>query len=97
MVPNDPAATSWSATGAIIAAARPNPAAAREALARAPFAVAMSALSTVVGAGPQSWNDEFERSHDDVLAALAAALKLLLGKGTGVARGAPPLGRGRHR
>jgi len=57
----------------------------------------MSALSTVVGAGPQSWNDEFERSHDDVLAALAAALKLLLGKGTGVARGAPPLGRGRHR
>jgi hypothetical protein len=79
VVPNDPAAASWSTTGAIIAAARTNRAATREAVAQAPFALAMSALSTVVGAGPQSWNDEPERSQNDVLAALAAAPKLLLG------------------
>ncbi len=78
MVPNDPAATSWSATGAIIAAARTNPTAAREALAQAPFAVAMSALATVVGAGPQSWNDESDRAQSEVVAALTAALKRLL-------------------
>ncbi len=38
----------------------------------------MSALSIVVGAGPQSWNDEPERAENEVLAALTAALKLLL-------------------
>ena len=80
MLPDDPAAISWSAAGAIIAAARTNPAALHETLTRAPFGLAMNALSTVVDAGPQSWNDDPERGRDDVLVALAAALELLLGE-----------------
>lgn len=77
-MPDDPAATSWSTTGAVIAAARPKPAAAhKEAPTQTPFALAMSAVSTAVSAGPQSWNDHPEPSHDEVLAALTTALKLV--------------------
>lgn len=82
-MPNDPAATSWSATGAIIAAARAHPATAPEASGQPPFAVAMNALATVLDAGPQSWNDEPGRAQKDVLEALTAALNLLIEKQTG--------------
>ncbi len=78
VMPDDPAATSWSATGAIIAAAQGQPATRDEPRAETPFALAMNALSTVVGAGPQSWNDHPERRQNDVLDAFTAARRLLL-------------------
>ena len=77
-MPDDPAATSWSATGAVIAAARTRPATRDDIRSETPFALVMDALSTVIGAGPQSWNDQPERCRNDVLAAFTAAHRLLL-------------------
>ena len=78
VLPDDPAATSWSASGAIIAAVCTDPTIGAEALRQAPFALAMNALSTVVDAGPQSWNDKPDRAQSEVVAALTAALQHLL-------------------
>jgi len=41
------------------------------------FALAMSALSSVVNAGPQTWNDSPERTIDEVLTALTEAIALV--------------------
>jgi hypothetical protein len=81
-MPNDPSATSWSAAGAIMAAARSSRAPAPETPAQSSFTLAMSALVRVVDAGPQSWNDDLGRSQNDVLAALAAALHVVRGEQT---------------
>lgn len=78
-MPNDPSATSWSAAGAIMAAARSSRAAAPETPTQSSFTLAMSALVRVVDTGPQSWNDDLGRSQNDVLAALAAALHIVRG------------------
>ena len=77
-MPDDPAASSWSATGAIIAAARTWPATTEQTLGETPFALAMNALATAVDAGPQSWNDHPERCQNDVLDAFTAARRILL-------------------
>ena len=77
-MPDDPAATSWSAQGAVIAAAGTKATTRDKPPSETPFAVAMNALSTVIGVGPQSWNDRPERCQNDVLAAFTAAhLRLL--------------------
>jgi hypothetical protein len=73
-MPNDAAATSWSATGAIIAAAQTDLGARRERLIETPYALAMYALTTVVEAGPQIWNDDPRRTQGEVVSALTAAL-----------------------
>ena len=86
-MPNDPGATRWSAAGSIMAAARSTQAAAPEAPPQSSFALAMLALVSVVDAGPQSWNDDLGRSQNDVLAALAAALHLVLEEQTATCRG----------
>jgi hypothetical protein len=79
VMPDDPAATTWSATGAVIAAVRIRPQATKgETLRETPFVLAMDALATTVDAGPQSWNDRPERCQDDVLEAFRAAHRLLL-------------------
>jgi len=44
----------------------------------------MSALVSVVDAGPQSWNDDLGRSQNDVLAALTAALHRVSGEQTAI-------------
>jgi len=78
-MPDDPAASSWSATGAVIAAARIRPPATKgETLGETSFGLAMDALATTVGAGLQSWNDRPERHQNDVLEAFRAARRLLL-------------------
>jgi hypothetical protein len=71
VLPSDPAAASWSAAGAVMAAAR------RKGAPPAPFARAMAALSQAVGAGPQGWNDQPERTAAEVVAALERAARLL--------------------
>jgi precorrin-3B methylase len=76
VLPSDPAAASWSAAGAVMAAAQRNVAANSDAD-PAVFALAMAAFSMVVGAGPQSWNDRPECTADDVASALADAIELL--------------------
>jgi hypothetical protein len=58
------------------------------------LALAMAALSTVVGAGPQSWNDRPERTAEDVAAALTDAVALLV-RGRRSPRSARPSLQGR--
>lgn len=52
-------------------------AARREGAASTPFTRAMEALSEAVGAGPQGWNDDPERTAEEVVAALERAIRLL--------------------
>jgi hypothetical protein len=78
VMPDDPKASSWSATGAIIAAARIRPTTTDQTRGETPFALAMNALATAVDAGPQSWNDHPARCQNDVLDAFTAARRILL-------------------
>jgi hypothetical protein len=75
VLPSDPAATCWSAVGAIIGAA--DAAVASDDSRRERFALAMHAFSSVVDAGPQTWNDRPDRSAPEVVGALTDALRLL--------------------
>ena len=76
VLPADPSATSWSATGALICAYRRHPAQ-RYSHAAEAFALAMMALTTAVDDRLQSWNDQRGRTREEVAAALSAAAKLV--------------------
>ncbi len=80
VLPSDPAANSWSAAGAVMAAAHLHAAEEDDDTDPQAFALAMSALSSVVNAGPQSWNDRPERTTDEVITALTEAIDLLTGR-----------------
>ena len=54
------------------------------------FAVAMGTLSSVVDAGPQSWNDDPERTIDQVITALTASIELVKEVTQGMKIGTPP-------
>jgi hypothetical protein len=47
------------------------------------FAVAMGTLSSVVDAGPQSCNDDPERTIDQVITALTASIELVTSRRRG--------------